>query len=189
MNRGDAAAATWIFGGGDSRRRRNSVETRAPAGNAFFARTDHCDLAGWKKLLVITSEFHAARTEAIFDWIFGASPKRGYELGYLDTPDDGLAPEEVAARAEREAKSAENVRTKLAPTYSTLKAVREFLMCKHDLYSANGLVVRALRAAADGDDDALLASYGAAKKKAPPRAPIFVAALCFGALAGRLLRR
>ena len=33
-------------------------------GNAFFARTDHCSLAGWKRLLVITSEFHMDRTRA-----------------------------------------------------------------------------------------------------------------------------
>ena len=79
---------------------------------------------------MITSEFHAARTEAIFDWIFGASPKRGYELGYLDTPDDGLAPEEVAARAEREAKSAENVRTKLAPTYRRRREMLDRERCR-----------------------------------------------------------
>ena len=33
-------------------------------GNAFFARTDHCSLAGWKRLLIITSEFHMDRTRA-----------------------------------------------------------------------------------------------------------------------------
>ena len=33
-------------------------------GNAFFARTDHCSLAGWKRLLIITSAFHMDRTRA-----------------------------------------------------------------------------------------------------------------------------
>ena len=31
-------------------------------GNAFYSRNDHCSLAGWRRLLVITSEFHLART-------------------------------------------------------------------------------------------------------------------------------
>ena len=31
-------------------------------GNAFFARTDHCSLAGWRRLLVVTSAFHMDRT-------------------------------------------------------------------------------------------------------------------------------
>ena len=129
-------------------------------GNAFFARTDHCSLAGWKRLLIITSEFHMARSKAIFDWVFGATPHEGFELTFLATPDAALEPDAVAARAKREAASAINVRRTLAPTYTTLSGVREFLVTKHDLYAARGLVARGSRRPAAASDALLLASYG-----------------------------
>ena len=136
--------------------------------NAFFARTDHSDLAGWRRLLVITSDFHVERTEAIFRWVFGAAPTEHYAISYLGTADRGLSVDEVQARRAREAKSADNVRTRLAPAHPTLKSVREFLVSKHDLYSASGLVARASRSAAPDADDALLASYGGARSPPPP---------------------
>ena len=150
-------------------------------GNAFFARTDHCSLAGWKRLLVITSEFHMDRTRAIFDWVFGTTPHEGFELTYLATPDESLTPDAVAARAERETKSAINVRETLAPTYTTLSGVREFLVTKHDLYAARGLVARGSRRPATASDALLLASYGGGS--APTSA---WRAIAFGFTAGAL---
>ena len=157
-------------------------------GNAFFARTDHCSLAGWKRLLVITSEFHMARSKAIFDWVFGATPHEGFELTFLATPDAALAPDAVAARAERETKSAINVREKLRPTYTTLSGVREFLVTKHDLYAARGLVARGSRRPATASDALLLASYGGGA--AAPTSAWRAIALGFtaGALAAMLTR-
>ena len=137
-------------------------------GNAFFARTDHCSLAGWRRLLVITSEFHAARTRAIFDWVFDAAPDEGYSLSYLATPDAALSPGAVAARRSREAASAANVRDHLAPKHPTLRSVREFLVARHDLYSAAGLVARASRTAGDAASAELLASYGGGRPAAAP---------------------
>ena len=157
-------------------------------GNAFFARTDHCSLAGWKRLLIITSEFHMARSKAIFDWVFGATPHEGFKLSFLATPDAALSPDAVAARAERETKSAINVRETLAPTHRTLAEVREFLVTKHDLYAARGLVARGSRRPATASDALLLASYGgggAAPSTAWRAAAIGLAA---GALAAMLTR-
>ena len=81
-------------------------------------------------------------------------------MSYLATPDAALSPDAVAARAKREAASATNVREKLAPTHRTLAEVREFLVTKHDLYAARGLVARGSRRPATASDALLLASYG-----------------------------
>ena len=98
-------------------------------------------------------------------------------------------PDAVAARAARETKSAINVREKLAPTYTTLSGVREFLVTKHDLYAARGLVARgSRRPAAGAGDAALLASYGGGA--AAPHSAWHAIALGFavGALAAMLTR-
>ena len=52
------------------------------------------------------------------------------------------------------------MREKLAQTYQTLAEVREFLVTKHDLYAARGLVARGSRRPATASDALLLASYG-----------------------------
>ncbi len=41
------------------------------SGNARFAKLLHVDPAGWRKLLVVTSEFHVPRTRIILDTVFG----------------------------------------------------------------------------------------------------------------------
>ena len=133
-------------------------------GNAFYSRNDHCSLAGWRRLLVITSEFHLARTKAIFDWVYGAAgaePSGAYELSYLGTADTGLTPAEVTARKAREDVSTRNVVSSHAPGHQKLSTVREFLTTRHDLYSAKGLVARAARRAGGGEAAAAwAASYG-----------------------------
>jgi len=40
-------------------------------GNAWFAKLLHVDPAGWRRLLVVTSEFHMPRTRTIFETVFG----------------------------------------------------------------------------------------------------------------------
>ena len=178
-----ASAAELIDAGVDDQDIYVETTSFDTIGNAFFARTDHCSLAGWRRLLVITSAFHMDRTRAIFDWVFGTTPHEGFELTYLATPDESLTPDAVAARAERETKSAINVRETLAPTYTTLSGVREFLVTKHDLYAARGLVARGSRRPAAASDALLLASYGGGGAAAPTSA---WRAIAFGLAAGAL---
>ncbi|VEU43312.1 unnamed protein product [Pseudo-nitzschia multistriata] len=147
-------------------------------GNAYFARTSHTDQNGWRKLLVITNEFHMARTRAIFDWIFSIPPAvamgvaaggfgegfPAYDLYYLESPNVGMAREAIAARKEREASSARSVDA-LSKKYShSLGDVYRFLTHDHALYAASPLVDRGKATAADiledSVNDAVKKSYG-----------------------------
>lgn len=132
-------------------------------GNAYFARTSHTDVAGWRRLLVITNEFHMVRSKAIFDWVFelprtGTKGTSGYELHYLSSPNVGLSDEALKARKEREMSSLTSVR-KMAKTMRSLPDVWKFLTSKHDLYTAPALVKRA-KAKTSNASDLVKKSYG-----------------------------
>ncbi len=144
-------------------------------GNAYFARTSHTEFNGWRKLLIVTNEFHMSRTVKIFDWVFsvpveatsitsGLNQLSTYDLYYLESPNAGMASEVVAARKEREASSSKSVDF-LAKKYSTLREVYEFLTQEHSLYTAHTLVDRGRATAKDVEEtsvkDAVKRSYGA----------------------------
>lgn len=135
-------------------------------GNAFYTRTSHTEWNGWRKLLVITNDFHMSRTAAIFDWIFlllDGNPQQ-YQLFYLSSENVGLSEEAVRARKQREDQSAINVRERLSQTYTTLPEVYNFMTTKHSLYSAGQLVERAQGVQDDEASIMVKKSYGAASK-------------------------
>jgi hypothetical protein len=136
-------------------------------GNAYYTRTSHTDVNGWRRLLIITNEFHMKRTKAIFDWIFGIGDN-GYELCYLESENTGLTEKGLEARRLHEAKGEQSVLNNLAPQHITLKEVWKFLNEKHDLYTALKLADRARQAHGDNRankgesrSDLLKESYGA----------------------------
>ncbi len=106
-------------------------------GNALFARLLHTDPRGWKRLLVITSEFHMQRTCEIFRWIFSLAPECGYELAFESTPDAGMAAADLEFRRAREQASLAALRA-LAPRFRELAAVHEWLFTEHNAYAAAG---------------------------------------------------
>ena len=111
-------------------------------GNAYFSLTLHAAPREWRAVRVVTSRFHMGRTRAAFEWVFGLSgggqdegggaPK--IELAFHATPDDGLSPEVVAARAEREAASEAALRANQARV-ATLPAFAEWLYTTHMCYA------------------------------------------------------
>jgi uncharacterized SAM-binding protein YcdF (DUF218 family) len=103
-------------------------------GNAFFTRTIHTDPRGLSRLLIVNSRFHMPRTEAIFRWVFGAAPGRGYDLSFEPTEDIGLSPEALEARAERERSSLVAVRS-LASSLATLSGIHQWLFSEHGAYA------------------------------------------------------
>jgi len=75
-----------------------SLET---IGNAYHARVIHCDVAGFRRLVIINSEFHMPRTKAVFGHVYRlpastswwGSTDSAYQLKFVSTANH--LPEEV----------------------------------------------------------------------------------------------
>jgi DUF218 domain len=105
-------------------------------GNAYFARTIHTGARGWRTLLVITSEYHMPRTEAIFRWVFGLAPEGGYGLSFEAVPDVGLDPALLEARRQRERASLAAL-VPLTQRIRTLPEMHQWLFTCHAAYHAS----------------------------------------------------
>lgn len=57
---------------------------RDTVGDAVFTKRNLALPKGWRRLLVVTSDYHAARTAEIFAFIYGP----GYEISVIGSPDD-----------------------------------------------------------------------------------------------------
>jgi hypothetical protein len=107
-------------------------------GNAFFARTMHTDVRGWRNLLVITSEFHMPRTEAIFRTVFSlkvSSEDLQYQIQFLPASDDGVA--ESSALSARRAKESQSLAGwhRTASKLQTLADLHMFMYNEHACYA------------------------------------------------------
>lgn len=103
-------------------------------GNAFFARSMHTDPRGMRRLLIVNSEFHMPRTEAVFRWVFGAAPDRGYELSFEWVENLGFSREALEQRASKERASLEAVRG-LAARIATLSDLHQWIYTEHGAYA------------------------------------------------------
>jgi hypothetical protein len=132
------AAAEWLARRGVSPRRL-FVETVSldTVGNAYFLRTIHTDPRRWRRLRVITSEFHLERVRATFLWIFAARPVGGaYRLEFESVPDVGMNSRVLAARTAKEAASLASIRPLISRT-STLREIHQWLFTEHRAYSVD----------------------------------------------------
>ncbi|MCX6612531.1 MAG: YdcF family protein [Acidobacteria bacterium] len=105
-------------------------------GNAYFARVMHCEPRQLTRLLVITSDFHMPRTQAIFNWIFSVAPLPiPFEIHFHSVADTGMDATTLAARLEKEQASLDSVHS-LAQRHTTLASVNQFLFTEHGAYHA-----------------------------------------------------
>lgn len=108
-------------------------------GNAFFSRVIHADPREFRRLLVITSDFHLERTRMAFEWVYRLSPVgRAYEIRFEGVCDDRMDP---AIRREREEKERNGraALVKAAAGMTTLAEFHRWLFTQHGAYtSGNG---------------------------------------------------
>ena len=138
-----AAARYLISKGMDPRR--NSTETSSydTIGNAYFARLIHVDPANFKRILVITSNFHMPRTESIFRWVFSLNAGvHAYQLSFDSVPDRGITRDALRARQEKEKKSLAQF-LKTQKKIHSLKELHQWLFKTHAAYSVSKTIRKA----------------------------------------------
>ncbi|KAJ7563284.1 hypothetical protein O6H91_03G104400 [Diphasiastrum complanatum] len=124
-------------------------------GNGFFSLVQHAIPRRWRRLAIITSEFHMPRTRLIFEWVYGLegagvqfqhhkyaglngsvgrSGGRGFALSYYSVPDDCIDKKILQDRVAREQRSIENVKV-LAQSIHTLEEFHEWFHTEHKAYN------------------------------------------------------
>jgi uncharacterized SAM-binding protein YcdF (DUF218 family) len=107
-------------------------------GNAFFSRVVHVDPRGLRRLLIITSDFHLPRTEAVFRWVYGLEPQSlSYELHFEGVSDPSMDPEVLRDREGRERESLKET-VDLARQMTQMPEFHQWLFTKHKAYKAGG---------------------------------------------------
>jgi uncharacterized SAM-binding protein YcdF (DUF218 family) len=104
-------------------------------GNAYFSRVIHMEPGGFRRLLIITSEFHMPRTRAIFQWMYNLDNQaRKYHLTFDAVADVGIPADDLQARLDKEASSLKQFLTNTA-TIHTLRDCHQWLFTKHAAYA------------------------------------------------------
>jgi hypothetical protein len=106
-------------------------------GNAYFSKLLFVDPAGWRKLLVVTSEFHMPRSRAVFQWVYGMDATRSYDLQFAEASDAGLDAGIIAARAAKETASLDTFE-RVASGIATLSELHRWIFTEHKAYAIGG---------------------------------------------------
>jgi uncharacterized SAM-binding protein YcdF (DUF218 family) len=109
-------------------------------GNAYFSKLLHVDPAGWRRLIVVTSEFHMPRSRAIFEWVFGMDPGK-YQLQFEVSPDAGFSRDLLRRRREKEAAALASLRA-LTERIRDPSTLHRWILTQHNAYTASGWIGR-----------------------------------------------
>jgi hypothetical protein len=131
------AAARYLMERGiPSERILTETQSYDTIGNAFFSRVIHVEPRQMRRLLVIASDFHLARVEAVFRWIYGLHPQPvQYELRFEGLSDPGMDEGVLNARIERERKRVSAL-AGLTQQITTMAELHRWLFTHHDAYNA-----------------------------------------------------
>ncbi|KAG0559401.1 hypothetical protein KC19_10G101600 [Ceratodon purpureus] len=125
-------------------------------GNGFFALTQHVIPRRWRRMAVVTSDFHMPRSHAIFEWVFGlqgagtsiqqangavaglasssGSRSQGFMLQYHGVSDIGIEMSIIEARVAKERKALESLKT-VSTGISTLEDFHVWFHTQHRCYN------------------------------------------------------
>lgn len=104
-------------------------------GNAYFTRVIHAVPRGFKNLLVINSNFHMPRTEAIFRWVFGLdSSPQYFDVRFETVADAGFDPAALQSRREKEQQRLIQLRRTIERV-RTLQQLHQWLFTEHGAYA------------------------------------------------------
>jgi len=89
-----------------------------------------------KNIVIITSDFHMDRCEAIFKWVFSLFPNcsKYLTLNFIRASDSGLDKNIIEARCKREKKSLDNLK-KVIEQVNTKEKLYEWIYQEHQAYS------------------------------------------------------
>ena len=105
-------------------------------GNAFFSRVIHVEPRQMRRLLVIASDFHVARAEAVFRWVYGLEPRLvPYEVRFEAGSDRGMDAAVLQARQKRELERRDAL-ADIAERITTMRDFHRWLFTEHDAYNA-----------------------------------------------------
>lgn len=141
---GNASARYLLRGGCDPTRILTECCSFDTIGNALFSRLLHAETRGWRRVLIVTSQFHLLRTRAIFETVYQLPNRHGERIAceFLGTPDEGLDELILSARREREKDSLSRWHSQVAESrWATLADFHEWLWTHHECHAA-GLTPR-----------------------------------------------
>jgi hypothetical protein len=123
-------------------------------GNAFFLRTSICEPFGWRKIAVVTSDFHMPRAKAIFTSVFSLLPIRDelFRCDFFSIPMESM--DQKPWWEQRVAKEHLSLQSflKLSSAWQNLSEAAEFVFRKHDAYRVLDVAEREDKAQRDIDD-------------------------------------
>jgi uncharacterized SAM-binding protein YcdF (DUF218 family) len=115
-------------------------------GNAFWLRLLHTEPRRWRRLHIVTNQFHMARTRFIFELVFGL-PMHDNEVSWVGWRDNapyemtfdavenvGLVDDVLSERERREAASLEALKRGPVSRVRSMQDLHRFLHTKHDAY-------------------------------------------------------
>lgn len=138
-----AAAARYLIEAGiPSSRVLMETSSWDTIGNAFFSRVIHVQPRGWRRVLVIASDFHLERVQAAFNWTYGLTPNPiECELHYEAVPDPEMDPALLRARIRKEREAIDEL-ARLTIRIRTMQDFHRWLFTEHRAYSGSATPFR-----------------------------------------------